>query len=255
MSAPVKIWFEKEGRLLRLRLDRPKANILDAAMNAALEAALTTHGGAQELRAIMIDAAGGHFSFGASIEEHMPDQCAAMLDGFHRLVLKVFGSAVPVIAVVRGQCLGGGLELVSAAHLIFAGADAKLGQPEIQIGVFAPAASCLLPERVGLAAAEDLLLSGRSIGADEALRIGLVTAVADDPETAALAYFDKHLAPKSAAALRHATRAAREGVADRVASKLAAIEKLYLDDLMATSDAVEGLTAFIEKRPARWKDA
>ncbi|MCB1546007.1 MAG: cyclohexa-1,5-dienecarbonyl-CoA hydratase, partial [Rhodoblastus sp.] len=133
--------------------------------------------------------------------------------------------------------------------------DAKLGQPEIQIGVFAPAASCLLPERVGLAAAEDLLLSGRSIGTDEALRIGLVTAVADDPEAAALAYFDKHLAPKSAAALRHATRAAREGVVDRVARKLAAIEKLYLDDLMATSDAVEGLTAFIEKRPARWKDA
>ena len=121
MSAPVKIWFEKEGRLLRLRLDRPKANILDAAMNAALEDALTKHGDASELRAIMIDAAGGHFSFGASIEEHMPGQCAAMLEGFHRLVLKVFGSEVPVIAVVRGQCLGGGLELVSAAHLIFAG--------------------------------------------------------------------------------------------------------------------------------------
>ncbi|MCB1541399.1 MAG: cyclohexa-1,5-dienecarbonyl-CoA hydratase [Rhodoblastus sp.] len=255
MSAPVKVWFEREGRLLRLRLDRPKANILDAAMNAALEEALTTHGGAQELRAIMIDAAGGHFSFGASIEEHMPDQCAAMLEGFHRLVLKVFRSPVPVIAVVRGQCLGGGLELVSAAHLIFAGADAKMGQPEIQIGVFAPAASCLLPERVGLAAAEDLLLSGRSIGAEEALRIGLVTAVADDSEAAALAYFDKHLAPKSAAALRHATRASREGVVDRVARKLATIEKLYLDELMATSDAVEGLTAFIEKRPARWKDA
>ena len=255
MSAPVKIWFEKEGRLLRLRLDRPKANILDAAMNAALEDALTKHGDASELRAIMIDAAGGHFSFGASIEEHMPGQCAAMLEGFHRLVLKVFGSEVPVIAVVRGQCLGGGLELVSAAHLIFAGADAKLGQPEIQIGVFAPAASCLLPERVGLAAAEDLLLSGRSIGADEALRIDLVTNVTDDPEAAALAYFDKHLAPKSAKSLRYATRASREGLVERVAKKLAAIEKLYLDELMATSDAVEGLTAFIEKRPARWKDA
>lgn len=255
MSAPVKIWFEKEGRLLRLRLDRPKANILDAAMNAALEDALTMHGVVTELRAIMIDAAGGHFSFGASIEEHMPDQCAAMLEGFHRLVLKVFGSQTPVIAVVRGQCLGGGLELVSAAHLIFAGADARLGQPEIQIGVFAPAASCLLPERVGLAAAEDLLISGRSIGAEEALRIGLVTAVADDPEAEALSYFDKHLAPKSAQSLRYATRAAREGIVDRVAKKLAAIEKLYLDELMTTSDAVEGLTAFIEKRPARWKDA
>lgn len=255
MSAPVKIWFEREGRLLRLRLDRPKANILDAAMNAALEEALDKHGGAAELRAILIDATGGHFSFGASIEEHLPDQCAAMLEGFHRLVLKILASDVPVIAVVRGQCLGGGLELVSAAHLIFVGADAKLGQPEIQIGVLAPAASCLLPERVGMAAAEDMLLSGRSIGAEEALRIGLVTAVADDPEAAALEYFDRHLAPKSAKSLRYATRAARAGLEDRVARKLRAVEQLYLDELMATSDAVEGLTAFIEKRPARWKDA
>lgn len=255
MSAPVKIWFEREGRLLRLRLDRPKPNILDAAMNAALEEALDKHGGAAELRAILIDATGGHFSFGASIEEHLPDQCAAMLEGFHRLVLKILASDVPVIAVVRGQCLGGGLELVSAAHLIFVGADAKLGQPEIQIGVLAPAASCLLPERVGMAAAEDMLLSGRSIGAEEALRIGLVTAVADDPEAAALEYFDRHLAPKSAKSLRYATRAARADLEDRVARKLRAVEQLYLDELMATSDAVEGLTAFIEKRPARWKDA
>lgn len=255
MSGPVKIWFDREGRLLRLRLDRPKANILDAAMNAALEMALRQHGGAPDLRAILIDAAGGHFSFGASIEEHMPDQCAAMLEGFHRLVLKVLSSDVPVMAVVRGQCLGGGLELVSAAHLIFAGADARLGQPEIQIGVFAPAASCLLPERLGLAAAEDLLLSGRSITAEEALRLGLVTQVADDPEAAALAWFDKHLAPKSAKSLRYATRAARQDMVERVTHKLATIEKTYLDELMATADAVEGLTAFIEKRPARWKDA
>ncbi len=255
MSAPVKIWFERDGRLLRLRLDRPKANILDAAMGAALEQALEQHGDAAALRGILIDASGGHFSFGASIEEHMPGQCAAMLEGFHRLVLKLFSSAVPVLAVARGQCLGGGLELVSAAHLIFAGADARFGQPEIQIGVFAPAASCLLPERISLAAAEDLLLSGRSIAADEALRIGLVTAIAEDPEAAALAYFDKHLAPKSATSLRHAVRAARQDTVERVSIKLKKIEAIYLDELMATADAVEGLTAFIEKRPARWKDA
>ena len=255
MTAPVKSWFERDGRLLRLRIDRPKANILDAAMNAALEGALSQHGDAPELRGVLIDASGGHFSFGASIEEHMPAQCAAMLEGFHRLVLKIFASPVPVLMVVRGQCLGGGLEVVSAGHLIFAAPDAKFGQPEIQIGVFAPAASCLLPERVSMAAAEDLLLSGRSIGADDAARVGLVTAIADDPEAAALAYFDKHLAPKSAKSLRYAVRAARQDIVERVASKLKKIERIYLDELMATADAVEGLTAFIEKRPARWKDA
>lgn len=255
MTSPVKTWIESDGRLLRLRLDRPKANILDAAMNAALEQALAQHAGNAGLRGILIDAAGGHFSFGASIEEHMPAQCAAMLEGFHRLVLTIFGSEIPVLMVVRGQCLGGGLEVVSAGHLIFAGADAKFGQPEIQIGVFAPAASCLLPERISMAAAEDMLLSGRTIGAEEALRIGLVTQVSDDPEAAALAWFDKHLAPKSARSLRYATRAARQDIVDRVAGKLKKIEKLYLDELMATADAVEGLTAFIEKRPAQWKDA
>jgi cyclohexa-1,5-dienecarbonyl-CoA hydratase len=255
MSGPVAISTEREGRLLRLRLDRPKANILDAAMNAALEQALDAYVAAPALRGILIDAAGGHFSFGASIEEHLPAQCASMLEGFHRLVLKIFASEIPVLMVVRGQCLGGGLEVVSAGHLIFASRDAKFGQPEIQIGVFAPAASCLLPERIGLAAAEDLLISGRSIGAEDAMRMGLLTEVAEDPEAAALAYFDKHLAQKSAKSLRYAIRAARQGTTARIATKLAQIERIYLDELMATNDAVEGLTAFIEKRPARWKDA
>ena len=254
MSSPLKVWFEREGHLLRLRLDRPKANILDAALVGAIDNALVQHGTAAELRGILIDSTGGHFSFGASIEEHLPDRCAAMLAGFHRLILKVFSSPVPVLTAVRGQCLGGGLELATAGHLLFVGPDAKFGQPEIQIGVFAPAASCLLPERIALAAAEDLLLSGRSIGAEEAFRIGLVTEVADDPEGAALSYFDRNLAPKSANSLRFATRAARHGAVERISAKLAAIETIYLAELMATQDATEGLSAFIEKRPARWKD-
>ena len=254
MSSPLKVWFERDGHLLRLRLDRPKANILDAAMVGAIEHTLVQHGTVAGLRGILIDSAGTHFSFGASIEEHLPNRCAAMLAGFHRLILQILASPIPVLVAIRGQCLGGGLELASAGHLLFAERDAKFGQPEIQIGVFAPAASCLLPERIGLAAAEDLLLSGRSIGAEEALRIGLVTEVADDPEAAALGYFDRHLEPKSAASLRFATRAARLGAIERISAKLAAIEKVYLAELMATRDATEGLTAFIEKRPASWKD-
>jgi cyclohexa-1,5-dienecarbonyl-CoA hydratase len=254
MSAPLKVWFDRDGHLLRLRLDRPKANILDASLVGAIEETLEQHANLAELRGILIDASGSHFSFGASIEEHLPDQCTAMLASFHRMVLRIFASAIPVLTVVRGQCLGGGLELASAGHLLFAAPDAKFGQPEIVIGVFAPAASCLLPERIGLAAAEDLLLSGRSFDAGEAFRVGLLTEVADDPEAAALAYFDRHLAPKSASSLRFATRAARHGTIERVVTKLAAIETIYLRELMATHDAVEGLHAFLEKRPARWED-
>jgi cyclohexa-1,5-dienecarbonyl-CoA hydratase len=252
VSDSIKVWFERDGRLLRLRLNRPKANVLDAAMVCALDAALAEHGGKPGMLGVLINAEGPHFSFGASVEEHLPAQCAAMLAGFHRLILRVLGSPVPVLMAVRGQCLGGGLELVSAGHLISASPDARLGQPEIQIGVFAPAASCLLPERIGLSAAEDLLISGRSYTAEEALHAGLVTAVADDPEAAALEYFDKHLAPKSASSLRFAVRAARGALVQRVTARLAEVERLYLDELMSTHDAAEGLEAFLAKRPAQW---
>ena len=254
MTPPVKVWFDRDGRLLRLRLDRPKPNILDADLVSALYQALEEHGAGPELRGILIDASGPHFSFGASVEEHMPDRCAAMLDGFHKLILRVLRSPTPVLVAIKGQCLGGGLELAAAGHLLFATPDAKLGQPEIQIGVFAPAASCLLPERIGLAAAEDLLLSGRSIDGEAALALGLVTAVAPDPEAEALDYFDRHLAAKSGSSLRFAARAARLDLVERVAAKLIALEELYLSGLMATQDAVEGLTAFVDKRPARWRN-
>ncbi|MBT1076477.1 cyclohexa-1,5-dienecarbonyl-CoA hydratase [Geobacter grbiciae] len=253
-ESPLKVWLEKDGALLRLRLARPKANIVDAAMIAALQAALTEHLASAKLRAVLLDAEGPHFSFGASVEEHMPESCAAMLKSLHALVIQMLECPVPLLVAVRGQCLGGGLEVVAAGNLIFAAPGAMLGQPEIKIGVFAPAASCLLPERIGKTASEDLLFSGRSISAEEGFRLGLVTAVAEDPEQAAVAYFDEHLAGLSASSLRFAVRAARIGVLERTKTKIAAVEKLYLEELMATHDAVEGLNAFLGKRPAAWQD-
>ena len=253
-GSPLKVWLEKDGTVLRLRLSRPKANIVDAAMIAALRAALGEHLPSARLRAVLLDAEGPHFSFGASVEEHLPASCAQMLRDLHALVLQMLASPVAILVAVRGQCLGGGLEVAAAGHRIFAAPGATLGQPEMKLGVFAPAASCLLPERVGQSRAEDLLLSGRSIDASEAHRIGLVDVVADDPEGAALAWFTDHLAPKSASSLRLAVRAARAGFRERVAEKIARVERLYLEELMATRDAVEGLTAFIAKRPPNWED-
>jgi cyclohexa-1,5-dienecarbonyl-CoA hydratase len=257
-AAPLRVWRDRDGRLLRVRLARPKANVLDAEMVAALDAAFADAArpapGAPALRGVLLDAEGPHFSFGASVEEHLPGKFAAMLGGFHALVLRVLELRIPVLVAVKGQCLGGGLELVSAGGVVFAAKDAKLGQPEIVLGVFAPAASCLLPERIGPAAAEELLLSGRSVDADEALRLGLVNFVADDPEAAALAWFDRHLAPKSASSLAYAVQAARAGLVERVRAKLAALEDLYASGLMATHDAAEGLGAFLEKRTAQWED-
>ncbi len=252
MTAPLRVWFESEGRLLRLFLSRPKANLIDAAMIAALDGALSEHLGNPSLAAVLIDADGPHFSFGASVEEHRPGQCADMLRGIHRLILRMVESPVTILAAVRGQCLGGGLEVAAAGHLLFVAPDAVLGQPEMKLGVFAPAASCLLPELIGPMRALDLLLSGRSITGADAAAIGLANEAAADPLAAALAYFDQHLKPKSASSLRHAVKAARFDYAARIKSKLKAVEQSYLDELMTTHDAVEGLEAFIAKRAAQW---
>jgi len=253
VTGPLKIWLEAEGRLLRLSLNRPKANLIDAEMIAALDGALTEHLSNGGVSAVLLDAQGPHFSFGASVEEHLPGRCAAMLRSIHGLIVRMLESPVPILVAAHGQCLGGGLEVALAGHLLFVAADASFGQPEMKLGVFAPAASCLLPELIGPQRAFDLLVSGRSITGSQAADIGLAFQAAADPTRACLAYFDEHIKPKSASSLRHAVRAARLDHAARVREKIAAVERLYLQDLMKTHDAVEGLESFIAKRAAQWK--
>ncbi len=252
-SGPLKVALERDGALLHLTLNRPKANICDAQMIEALQAALDAHARHAALRGVLLDAEGPHFSFGASVEEHLAERCAGMLAALHALILTLAGCRVPVLVAVRGQCLGGGLEIALAGGPIFAAPNAQFGQPEIKLGVFAPAASCLLPWRVSAVAAEDLLCSGRSIDAAQALAIGLVQALADDPVAAALAYFDEHLAPRSAAALAHAMQAARAPRLAALRDELARVERLYLQSLMKTRDANEGLAAFLAKRSPTWE--
>jgi len=177
-----------------------------------------------------------------------------MLPSFHRLFRRILDASVPTFAAVRGQCLDGGLELAAFCHRLFASADATLGQPEIILGVFAPVASVILAERMGRGPA-DLCISGRTISGTEAADLGLVDELADDPTDAALAYARAHLLPKSAASLRFATRAVRLGFARRFDEDLAQTEQLYLEGLMATADAKEGIRAFVEKREPTWTNA
>lgn len=252
-ASPLKQALERDGALLRLTLARPKANIVDAEMIAALAGALAAHADAKGLRGVLLGAEGPNFSFGASVDEHLPERCAGMLASLHALVLAMLEFPAPILVAVRGQCLGGGLEVALAGGPIFAGRDAQFGQPEMKLGVFAPAASVLLPYRMSQPDAEDLLFSGRSIGADEARAAGLVQHVSDDPEAAALAYFDAHLAGKSAASLSHALTAARGAMLRDVRNRLTEVEQLYLDRLMKTRDANEGLVAFLAKRKPEWE--
>ena len=252
IATPLKVWLDRDGALLRLRLARPKANICDAQMIAALQAALDTHRASPGLRGVLLDAEGPHFSFGASVEEHLAERCAGMLASLHALIMTMVEFPQPILVAVRGQCLGGGLEVALAGGPLFATAAAQFGQPEIKLGVFAPAASCLLPWRISHSAAEDLLWSGRSVDGNAALAMGLVQVLADDPETAALAYFDEHLLPRSAAALACAVTAARAPRARELRQRLAEVEHLYLQTLMKTVDANEGLAAFMARRTPAW---
>lgn len=252
-TAPLQTWLERDGALLRLRLSRPKANLVDAAMTAALHSALDAHRASPGLRGVLLDAEGPNFSYGASVEEHLPGRCAAMLASLHALLLAMVGFPVPILVAVRGQCLGGGLELALAGGPIFASPAAHFGQPEIRLGVFAPAASCLLRWHMNQSDAEDLLWSGRSIGGPAAQASGLVHTLANDPDAAALAYFDEYLAPLSAASLACAVEAVRAPRVRELRERFAEVERLYLDRLMATRDANEGLTAFIERRTPNWE--
>ncbi|HSF14719.1 MAG TPA: enoyl-CoA hydratase/isomerase family protein [Vicinamibacteria bacterium] len=245
----------EHGALWDVVFGGTKGNILDLALIeqwiALFEKARTT----PDLRAVRIRGEGAHFSFGASVEEHLPGEVTKMLPRFHQLFRSMVDSGVVCLAIVRGNCLGGGLELASFCHRVFASPDAKLGQPEIVLGVFAPIASMLLSERIGRANAEDLCLSGRIVASDEALRMGLVDAVSQDPEAASLHYAREHLLHRSASSLRYAVKAARFGVRARLDEELRALERIYLDELMETEDAIEGLKAFVDKRPPRWRNA
>jgi cyclohexa-1,5-dienecarbonyl-CoA hydratase len=242
------------GELCNVRLGGPKGNVLDHRMVAGLRDAFVRAADARGLKAIVLDAEGPDFSFGASVEEHRLEHVGAMLEEFRSLFAAIARSAVTVLAAVRGQCLGGGLELAAFCHRLFAAPDSRLGQPEIKLGVFAPAASALLPERVGQRHADDLCLSGRTLDAEAALRIGLVDEIAPDPTAAAFAWARAHLLPRSAASLRVAVRAARLGFEQRFFATLSALERLYLEELMRTHDANEGIAAFLAKRSAVWRN-
>lgn len=245
----VKRWLEEDGRLVRLRLAAPPRHLLTRAMVAALREAVASE--ATGALALALDAEGAHFGYGADVGEHAPGVVAEVLPEFHALVREWHALPMPTLAIVSGRCLGGSLELALCCDVIVASRDAQLAFPEVRLGAFAPAASALLPGRVGEGNARDLLLSGRTVDAAWALRAGLAQEVSDDPEAAALAWARDHALRLSPSSQRLAARAARAATLRRLEA-LDAMERLYLDELMRLPDAAEGVAAFLQKRAPRW---
>ena len=162
---------------------------------------------------------------------------------------------VPSIAVVNGSALGGGCELALYCDMVIATEKSKFGQPEIQVGVFPPIAALIFPRMMGRKKAMELILAGDTLSAQEALALGLINKVVPEASLADEANgFIEKFKKLSGIVLKLAKEATLAGLNDDVDEGLKIIEKIYLERLMKTEDALEGLKAFLEKRKPAWKD-
>jgi cyclohexa-1,5-dienecarbonyl-CoA hydratase len=247
--------LDVDGRRATLTLARPPLNILDLATLAELDARLRELAARPDLQLVVVRGGGGKaFSAGVSIQDHTPDKIERMLLGFHGALERLRNLDALTVAAVDGHCLGGGLELACCCDWIVASERSRFGQPEIQLGCFPPVAAALLPGRIGVGPALELLLSGRLLDADEALRLRLVDrVVTGEALDAAIESIAEWLLAKSAVATRLAKRAVRAGVDRPFGAALKEAERLYLGELAASADMVEGIDAFLAKRPPAWR--
>jgi cyclohexa-1,5-dienecarbonyl-CoA hydratase len=251
------IKFKIEDRVARITFARPPLNIFNIAMMREINEALNQCAKQRELVAIVFDAAKecNAFSSGVAVEEHVEETIFQMLDSFHAIFRNLELIARPTIAIVDGAALGGGCELVAACDIVVASERARFGQPEIQLGVFPPVAAVLLPQVIGDKRARELILTGELIEAAEAARLGLVNYLLPGNEleqkTSELLSRFRNL---SAAALAFTKEAIDLGRGRSLDSALTQMEALYLNELMKTYDATEGINAFMEKRKPEWRN-
>ncbi len=245
----------REGDVAYLALSRPPLNILNLAMMEELAShferlARDAGVGAVVLESTVKDV----FSAGADVREHLPATADRLIHTLERLVLQILAFPHPTVAVVRGKCLGGGMELAMACDFVLASDRATFGQPEVAVGVFPPLAAALYPRLVGLRRTYDVVLTGRTLSAGEAASMGFVTSVhPDDALDVARQDLLGALTSKSRAVLQQAKRAALESSSLWLEQAVRVSSDRYLKELMATEDAVEGLNAFVEKRKPVWK--
>jgi cyclohexa-1,5-dienecarbonyl-CoA hydratase len=249
---------EKEGGIVtEITLCSPPGNVLALAMMKEIAEQMIIDEKNPHKKLIVFGADGKHFSFGASVEEHTADKVDKMLPYFHSFLSGIINCPIPTLAKVSGLCLGGAFEFALACTFICADETAKFGVPEIVLGVFPPPACVLLPVRVGDALSAQMVLTGDQFEAKALHEAGLLSLLVEkgNLDAAVNAFFEKKLKPKSASSLRIAHKASRVFLRDIYDKYITNVEKIYLNELMKTSDANEGIRAFLEKRPPQWKDA
>lgn len=234
----------RKNGIMVVEIDRPPLNVLSIELLKELRAAFRETA-ASDARALLIRGAGKCFSAGADVSEHLPGVVETMLPLFTTTLQDLMALDIPTAAYVHDATLGGGFELALACDFLLADEKARLGVPEITLGVFPPAAAAILPMELGSRRAMELILSGELLSAAEAHRIGLVNRIVSREDAEA---FVEKIARHPRSALVACKKAARLGDADRL--KIA--ERIYLNELMSHAEPVEGLRAFLEKRPPAW---
>ena len=256
MSALVETISSRGGAWRRLVLGGGRGNLLSLDLVRALGQQLHALESERGIKWLTIEGRDSEFSYGARIQEHTPEMMRMVLPETHRIIRQVLAFPAPTAALVEGRCLGGGFELAIACDDIIAMEASTFGLPEIRLAAFAPAAAALLPLRVGASRATRAIVTGQTQDARYWHDSGLVSMVAPQAGLleAAAAWFDTHLAPHSAIALSHAVAAARLTVRAQAEPALDRAERDYLSGLLKTEDAVEGVSAWLGKRPPNWKD-
>lgn len=249
--------FKIEDRVGRITFARPPLNILNIAMNKEINRALNLCGAERDMVAIVFDAVPESRTFcaGVAIEEHVVELIYQMLDSFHNIFRQLELVSKPSIAVVDGAALGGGCEIIAGCDIVIASERAHFGQPEIKLGVFPPVAAVTLPRIIGDKRARELLLTGDLIDAQEALRLGLVNHVVPPAQLEAKTQeILNKLRELSAPSLEATVRSLALARGRSFEEGLAKVEDYYLSELMKTTDANEGIQAFMEKRKPFWQN-
>ncbi len=253
----IKVEYQYDNAVARVILNAPKGNVMDMIMMRDLQSLFNEFESMHDMKLITFEGEGNHFSFGASVEEHKKELAGGMLENFHALFYSLIKLSIPMAAKVWGQCLGGAMELCLMCNFIFAEKTAKFAQPEIILGVFPPPASLLLPLKIGSAKAEDLLITGKTITAEEAKASGFVNEVFENRDSLNSGldeFVNSHILPKSALSLRYAVKAARKVFNKVILDELKALENIYVNEMMETDDPNEGIVSFLEKRKPNWKN-
>jgi cyclohexa-1,5-dienecarbonyl-CoA hydratase len=244
---------EVNSPIARITLINPPLNVIDLSMMLELEPTLAEIESRGDISTIILQGDARAFSAGVDVKAHLPGQVHEMLTSFHAVIRAIVASRKVTIAAVRGACLGGGAELAAVCDIVYTARDASWGFPEIKLGCYPPVAAVVLATLIGQKRAAELILTGRQFTGDEAAAMGLATrsAAADELESVVERTL-ADLRQLSPVALSHAKKAIYAWDAIHFDKGLARAEKIYLDELISTADAREGIIAFLDKRPPKW---